>query len=260
MPGNNVGKRLADVLVRVYLKDGSKRCLGIFIHIEVQGRRVTDFMKRVYIYNYRAFDKHMEKNVDVISMALLTDDDKSFRPNEYRVKQLGFDLRMKIPMAKILDYKDRANLRKKTETSKNPMAMVVKAQLKSHEAKKGDGEMRYGIKYQLYRECFARGYGKEKTRVLIKFIDWVIQVPKELTIKLNQDVMKLAEEYKMPYITSFEKIAEERGIKKGRKEGKLETARRFLRRGIDINIIADETGLTKEEIKNPPSETEETIH
>ena len=33
---NKIGRRFADVLVKVHLKDGSIRCL--FIHIEVQGR------------------------------------------------------------------------------------------------------------------------------------------------------------------------------------------------------------------------------
>jgi hypothetical protein len=35
-----VGKRFADVLVKVHLKDGSTQC--IFIHIEVKGNRTRD--------------------------------------------------------------------------------------------------------------------------------------------------------------------------------------------------------------------------
>jgi hypothetical protein len=45
---------------------------------------------------------------------------------------------MKIPIVKIIDYKLKKELREKLETSTNPMAMVVRAQLKSFEVKKAD--------------------------------------------------------------------------------------------------------------------------
>ena len=73
----------------------------------------------------------------------------------------------------------------------------------------------------------------------------------------------------MPYVTSWERIAkkegvkigekigvkrgEERGVKRGEERGirkeKIETAGRLLERGVDIDIIADATGLSKKEIE-----------
>ena len=69
----------------------------------------------------------------------------------------------------------------------------------------------------------------------------------------------------MPYVTSWERIAkeegvkigekigeergEERGEKKGEKRGKLEAAREFLRNGVDIDIVVKSTGFSRKEIE-----------
>jgi predicted transposase/invertase (TIGR01784 family) len=45
------------------------------------------------------------------------------------------------------------------------------------------------------------------------------------------------------------KIGEEKGIQKGKKQGKIETARELLKMGIEIEKIANATGLKKEEIE-----------
>ncbi|MCP4150147.1 MAG: hypothetical protein GY757_20540, partial [bacterium] len=68
-PYGKIGKRLADVLVKVHLKSGSVKVMCIFIHIEVQGQKTDDFMQRMYIYNYRIFDKFIESGAKVVSMA-----------------------------------------------------------------------------------------------------------------------------------------------------------------------------------------------
>ena len=49
----------------------------------------------------------------------------------------------------------------------------------------------------------------------------------------------------MPYVTSWERIAK----KEGKREGKIETARELIKRGVDMNIIAEATGFTLEEIE-----------
>ncbi len=251
VPYGNVGKRYADELVRVHLKDGSVACVCVFIHIEVQGGREKKglFPERIYIYNYRVFDKNIEKGTKVISLAILTDEDENYRPDEYLVRQWGFELRMKIPMVKIIDFKNKKEFRDKLENTDNPMAMVVKAQLKSYELKKADDTKKSTVKWELIRQCYERGYTKEEIRVLLKFIDWIILLPEDLDNRMSKKIAKLEEEYKMPYVTSWERIAEKRGEEIGEKKAKLSTARELIRRGVDINIIADATGFPKEEIK-----------
>ncbi len=265
-PGNKLGKRVADVLVKVYLKDGSEKYICIYIHIEVQGNRVPDFMLRIYMYNYRIFDKYKDKGIEVVSLAVLTDEDESYRPDEYLVKRWGFEQRMKIPIVKVIDYRIKQELIDKLERSKNPMAMVVRAQLRSFEAKRADNERKYNIKSDLIRQCFERGYGRKQIESLLKFIDWIISLPKGLEDRLSGEIIKIEEVHKMPYITSWERNAEERGMKRGiekgerigiergertgMKKGKLETAKRMLNQGVSIEDIMLYTGLTEKEVRS----------
>ena len=252
-PDGKVGKRYADVLVKVHLKDGSEKCICVFIHIEVQGTKDPHFMVRIFVYHYRIFDKYHDQGVEVISLAILTDEDESYRPDEYNTKRWGFEHRMKIPMVKIIDYKNNKELKDKLETSLNPMAMVVKVQLKSYEMKKADNDRKSIIKKELIRECYKQGYEKGQIRSLLRFIDWIIRLPEGLQNKLTQEINKIEEEYKMPYVTSWErsglKKGREQGLKEGVKKGKLETAKRMLNDDLSIETITKYTGLTEVEIK-----------
>jgi hypothetical protein len=254
-PYGNVGKRYADELVKVHLKDGSLACVWVFIHIEVQGKKEKKglFPERAYIYNYRIYDKNVEKGVKVISVAILTDEDENYRPDEYLVQQWGFELRMKIPMVKIIDFKNKKELREKLETSGNPMAMVVKAQLKRYELKRADNKKKSTVKWELIRQCYEKNYSKEDIRVLLKFIDWLIRLPEGLNKQLSERIEKLEEDYKMPYVTSWERIAKKEGKKEGKREGMeakaKETAKRMLEDGMPIETISKYTGLTEKEIK-----------
>jgi len=250
-PYGKIGKRYADELVKVYLKDGSAACICIFIHIEVQGAKAEAgiFEERTYIYNYRIFDKNIEKGIKVISLVILTDEDKKYRPDQYIVNQWGFELRMKFPLVKIIDYKHKKELKDKLETSRNPMTMIVKAQLKSYELKKADNNNKSTVKWELIRQCYERRYKKEQIRALLKFIDWIIRLPEGLDNQISEKIARLEEEYKMPYVTSWERIAEKRGEKRGEEKGKLETARELINNGVDINIIAKATGFSLEEIE-----------
>jgi DNA repair protein RadC len=46
-----------------------------------------------------------------------------------------------------------------------------------------------------------------------------------------------------------EKIGEERGEKRGIEKGKIEMAKRLKEKGIDIAVISETSGLSKEEIE-----------
>ena len=68
------GRRYVDKLVRVWLKDGREEWL--LIHVEIQTSREQDFSRRMYVYNYRIFDRY---NQAVASLAVLADDEPSCR-------------------------------------------------------------------------------------------------------------------------------------------------------------------------------------
>jgi hypothetical protein len=50
-----VGRRHVDKLVKVWTLDGGE--CWVLIHVEVQTTRDPDFPGRVYVYNYRVFDR-----------------------------------------------------------------------------------------------------------------------------------------------------------------------------------------------------------
>jgi predicted transposase/invertase (TIGR01784 family) len=62
-------------------------------------------------------------------------------------------------------------------------------------------------------------------------------------------IAELEEVYKMPYITSWERIAEKKGVKIGEEKGKIKTARELIKRGVAINIIAEATGFSQKKIE-----------
>jgi len=244
-PFSEMGDRASDVLVKVYLKNGSYSYICLFIHFEVQGQPRANFMKKMYIYNYRTFDKRIEADVPVISAAIFTDDNENYRPDEYVVNFCGFELRMKIPFVKIIDFKLKKELREKLENSSNLMALVVKAQLKSLEVNKADDNTKLNVAKELIRECYKKGYSKKAVHTLVKFIEWVIRFSKSLEKRLKEEIKKIEEEFKMPYLTSWERSAK----KKGMEEKAIETARNLLEMGIEIDKIAKATGLKKEKVE-----------
>ncbi len=194
-----VGRRFVDKLVKVWLKTGQE--LWVLIHIEVQGTREEGFELRLYVYNFRIYDRF---EAQVATFVILTDEDESWRPTEYRTELLGTEVRFKFSAAKLLDFRERWE---ELEQSDNPFAVVVQAHLTALETR-GD-EISKQIVIGLYR-----------------FMDWVLWLPKELQAEFDDRISEYEEEHKMEYVTSIER----RGIKKGRQEGSAGFALRVLHR------------------------------
>ncbi len=261
-PYGKIGNRIADKLALVTLRSGEAARICIFTHLEVQGTRLITglFEERSYIYNYRIFDKNIVrhpggdpvetvKNARVITLAVLTDEDENYRPDQYHFKKWGFELLMKIPMVKLIDYKNNEALKKKLETSTNPMVMVVKAVLKNHELKKADGNQKSTVKYELIKECYTRGYDKAAIAELLQFIDWLIRLPLYLDEQLKEKISVLEEDYKMHYVTSWQRIGEKIGKKEGKLERNFEIAKEMLMDGFQTDVISKYTTLTEAEIR-----------
>jgi len=209
LKGSEVGKRIVDKLVKVYLADGSEKWL--LIHIEVQGYQEQNFSERIYIYNYRIFDRYRK---EVISLALLTDTESSFRPTTFEVSRWGFKLFFQIPIIKLIDYQEKWD---ELQQNPNPFAIVVRAFLKTI-ATQGNNQERYSWKKRFLIELYERGLRRETIYFLYKFIDIIMSLSEELEEALIEEFAILEEDKKMSIITSAERL----GIKKGKKEGMIE--------------------------------------
>jgi hypothetical protein len=200
------GRRVVDKLVKVWLKDGAERWL--LIHVEVQTWREGDFPKRMYVYNYRIFDKYGR---EVISLAILADDDPNWRPSHWGYNRWGFRTEIQFPTVKLLDYAPHWQA---LEADPNPFAVVVLAHLKTLETRHQPAD-RHTWKVRLVKGLYERGMGAEDVRRLFRFIDWVMDLPPVLDKLFWQEVHQYEEEKKMPFMTTPERLGRIEGLLKG---------------------------------------------
>jgi hypothetical protein len=72
------GKQFADMLFKVWLKDGNE--CWLFIHIEIQADYDKDFPERMFDYNTSV---HKLYNREVVSLAVLCDERPDWRPTQF---------------------------------------------------------------------------------------------------------------------------------------------------------------------------------
>jgi hypothetical protein len=200
------GRRYVDKLVKVWLKSGEEQWL--LIHVEVQTWKESNFPKRMYVYNHRIFDRY---DREVISLAILADDDPDWRPSQYEYGRWGFQTRTTFPIVKLLDYApdDQA-----LEVNPNPFAMVVLAHLKTLETRRSPAD-RYAWKLRLVKGLYERGMDAEEIRQLFRFIDWIMELPEERDRLFWQEIATYQQEKVMPFVTIAERVGREKGLLEG---------------------------------------------
>ena len=226
-----LGRRYADKLAEMWLKSGDSE--WVLAHVEVQGQREKKFPERMFVYNYRIFDKYQH---EVVSLAVLADGVGNWRPSEYEYGRWGFRMRMEFPVVKLLDYVPKWDA---LEADPNPFAVVVMAHLKAVETKDDDERRKYWKLY-LCKRLYERGYTREDVIQLFRFIDWLLRLPREAEALFWSEIQAHEEEKKMPYVTSVEKIGIEKGMQqgilKGREEGIQQGRQEGIQQGIQKGI------------------------
>lgn len=221
------GSRRVDKLVRVYLRDGKEAWL--LIHIEVQGKKEDGFPERMYIYNYRLFDHHHRQ---VISLAVLTDENQKWRPSHYGYERWGCRVSLDFPTIKLLDYRKRQD---ELIESDNPFAIVVLAHLQTQATRRSHSK-RYDAKLTLAKLLYRKGFGRQDILNLFRFIDWIMTLPTQLEEKLQVELTEFEEREKMQYVTSIERMAIQKGLAQGREEGREEGLQAGTRQSI-VNAL-----------------------
>ena len=208
-----LGQRRVDKLVRVALRNGQTGL--VLIHVEIQSQWEADFDERMYVYNYRLFDRYRRP---VASLAVLGDDRSNWRPDRYGYELLGCRVGLRFPVVKLLDYRaDWAAL----EANDNPFATVVMAHLKALETR-SDDQGRYGWKLALIKRLYGRNYTRQDVLELFRFIDWMMILPEELETQFTETVVQLEGEKQMRYVTSVERYFMKKAHQEGMQEGLLE--------------------------------------
>jgi hypothetical protein len=201
-----LGKRFVDKLVRVTLLTGDEK--WIYIHIEVQGTKQAEFSERMFVYNYRIYDRYRRP---VASMAILVDEYVNWRPDHFCYSVLGSETSIRFPIAKLTDYHDQLEALKASE---NSFAIVTATHILTQQTRKNDNE-RYEAKQLLVRLLYQRKWDKQRVIDLFRVIDWMMKLPEELEQKLWHEIETIEENEKMQYVTSVERMAIAKGVVQG---------------------------------------------
>jgi hypothetical protein len=228
----DLGKRYVDKLVKVWKRNGTKRI--VFVHIEVQSQEEGNFSKRMFTYNYRIRDCYDDK---VVSLAILGDERQKWRPKPFRDELWGCEVTFKFPMVKLLDYESRWS---ELEASLNPFAIAVMAHLKTKETQR-DPRSRKEWKFQLTRRLYEQGFERQDIIELFLFLDWLMELPKDLKREFKAELDQYEQERQMRYVSSIEEIAVE--------DKQEEIALKMLEDQVSLETIARYTGLSIERIQ-----------
>ena len=229
-----------DKLVKLFLLTGQE--VWVLIHIEIQGSREKGFPQRIYIYNYRIYDKYVRP---VASFAILTDDQEGWRPTHFGYELFGTRVTLDFPIVKLLDYKPRtAELTEEL----NPFAVVVAAHLETHETRNDPGR-RFDAKLRLAKHLYRRGHNRKQILELFRFIDWIMTLPQALEANFQLELTRFEEGNNMPYVTTIERMATEKGLQQGIQRGIQQGVEQGVQESI-IHILTIRFGLVSSAIAN----------
>lgn len=204
------GLRRVDKLVRVWRRSGTE--VWVLIHVEIQAQRDSDFPRRMYVYNYRLFDRYSRP---VASFAVLADTEPDWRPSAFHYELWGSQVRLSFASVKLLDYREREDT---LQEDANPFAVVVLAHLAA-QATQRDSAARYQGKWSLTMSLYRCGFSRGSVLELYRFIDWLLELPKPLEEQFEAELTQYEEQQKMPYITHIERNSFERGVQQGIQQG-----------------------------------------
>ena len=205
-----LGRRHTDKLIEVTLTNRARK--WILIHVEIQAQKDYDFSERMFVYNYRIYDRF---KVPVTSIAVLADDSPSWAPAPFQYGMWGSVMGLNFLKTKLLDYKTKWDY---LENAENPFAIVVMAHLKALETQKNHS-LRKQWKTELTKLLYDKGYSETGVLNLYRFIDWVMTLPENLEKIFLEELSEHEKEKQMPYITNAERI----GRQEGRQEGTYKT-------------------------------------
>ncbi len=206
-----LGKRFVDKLVKVTAHNG--RHDWLYIHLEVQGTAQQSFAERMFVYNYRLYDRY---RMPVASLALLADDRLNWRPTSFGYEVLDCHMGIRFPVAKLLDW---LGSEAKLADSSNPFAIITRAHLATR-ATVDDPDARWRAKWAIVKDLYRHNWDKQKVIEIFSVIDWMMWLPEQQGELFWEVVEVMEEETSMGYMTSIERLGMQKGIKQGMQQGK----------------------------------------
>jgi hypothetical protein len=236
------GRLYADKLVRVVGK--SQRPFYILVHVEVQGGGLSaasrpSFGRRMFRYAWRIEDRYIDgitspdgtlKRMELVSLAVLTVSHGagthltySWGGPEANSGQFRFRV---VHLATWL-----ARWRQlEQDAARNPFAVIIMAQLQAQVTGK-NGPQRLVSKTQIMRLLYRYRYRKKEVLRLFRIVDWMMALPAELEPAFEQAMITMEQEHNMAFVTSIERLGEQRGLEKGIAIGREQGLEQGLHKG-----------------------------
>lgn len=224
-----LGKRVLDKLVSVHTYEMGEQ--WVLIHLEVQGQHDSEFARRMFVYNYRVFDRYGRP---VASMALLTDESRDWRPRQFGWRLLDCSMQLDFPVAKMQDYADDIDA---LLAHDNPFALVTVAHLAALRTRRKP-QQRSVAKWRLTKLLYQRQWDKQRIMNLYRVIDWIMRLPAGLEKRILAGISEMERRPDMAYLSSLERMGMENGLKKGRQEGLQDALRLVLATQLSIRFGA----------------------
>ena len=161
----------------------------------MQGTRLPEFAKRMFVYNNRLFDRY---DRPVASLAVLADEHKIWKPSSYGFSVLGCRHALEFPVAKLTDYEEKLD---ELLASDNAFGWITAAHILTQKTRTEDEE-RYKAKLRLLRILYEQHWEKQRVINLFNGIDWLMQLPEVLNNKVWQELETIEEREKMQYVTT----------------------------------------------------------
>ncbi|HEY1186675.1 MAG TPA: hypothetical protein VGE74_03410 [Gemmata sp.] len=206
VPDAVTGRGTVDKLAKVITR--GKQEEWVFVHIEVQSQHDADLARRMYQYNHRLEDRY---GLMPVSVAVLGDLSRSWRPAEFRAGRWGCEVRFTFPVGKVADWRNREA---ELESSPNPFAPFVLAHLKTIETD-GSPEDRLAWKLRVVKHLYDRGMGAAEILRAFRLVDWMMTLPTIQAEEFDTEIEAFEKEKQMPIITPSEQRWMEKGIAKG---------------------------------------------
>lgn len=239
------GTRIADLLVKVYLKNGVEK--WILLHTEIEGGSQQDFAFRLFQYHYRLLDRY---HVPVETIAVFTGGKNQLRPTTYRYRGITTSILFRYKFYHIFDHTEAALL-----AMDNPFALVVLACQKAlSEGKIPDeslGEERLTIAKTLLKHHYEHD---RIIRFLLFLKNFIYIENQEINRKFDTIIEQLTDgKINMGVIEAIKQKERLEGKLEGKLEGRqeeaLHIARELKKEGLSPEFIARTTKLPLEVIE-----------
>jgi hypothetical protein len=163
----------------------------------------------------------------------------NWRPSEHRFDLGGYGNERRFAVCKVIDH-----LKNDWIGDLSLPVQVARAQIAAIETA-SDPEARYSAKAQLVRNLYSAGYTADELREAFRLIDWMMHLRLDLSQRFDAELLAYEREQQMPYVTSVERNAEQRGLEKGREAGREEGSAAIL-----IRILTRVCGRIPPEVES----------